>query len=80
MTEQRITVAINRTTGQLVGLPSRRITGEEWRRIDWPPCPKCGEPVEADRIDVRQWGDPPFLNYYMPGAWACSNECDLRTP
>ena len=63
---------------RLAGLPTGRMTGDQWRRIRWPRCPKCGTTVEVDRIDDTRLSDPPYLNYYVCGRWQCPNECDPR--
>lgn len=53
------------------------ITGEEWRNMAWPPCPKCGETIDVDRLEVTKFGQR--VRHYVPGRWECPNECDPRT-
>ena len=55
----------------------RAVTGEEWRRMVWPPCPKCGETIDVDRAEVTEMGQ--LVRHYIPGRWECPNECDPRS-
>lgn len=53
------------------------VTGEQWRKMVWPPCPKCGETVIVDRQDVTTAEQ--VVRRYIAGRWECPNECDPRT-
>lgn len=68
---------INLATLALV-IPDRGhlFTGEEWRNMAMPPCPKCGETIEADRVEVTPMGEK--VRTYIFGRWECPNECDPR--
>ncbi|WP_119728351.1 hypothetical protein [Thermomonospora amylolytica] len=66
---------IDLATLQLV-MPAGKtiLTGEEWQRTVWPPCPKCGTTVEVDRVELTLMADQ--FPRYVPGRWQCPNECD----
>lgn len=69
---------INLKTLAVVLPVKRAVTGEQWREMVWPPCPKCGEAIDVDRIDVTEFGQ--MVRHYIPGRWECPNECDPLTP
>lgn len=59
-------------------MPGRNaFTGEQWREMVWPPCPKCGETIDVDRVDVTERQE--LVRHYIPGRWECPNECDPRS-
>ena len=53
-----------------------RFTGEQWRNMTFPPCPRCGRTVNATRLDVTYYEER--VRHYMFGRWECPDECDPR--
>lgn len=80
MTTEQLRPQIDLQTLSLVlpddALEDGRLTGEQWRNMIMPPCPRCGTPIKADRVDVTYEGE--LARHYLFGRWECPNECDPR--
>lgn len=61
-----------------VTLPSGTFTAEQFARLDRPPCPVCGAPIDFERVDVTtSWHfEKTGEHQYIVGPWRCPHDCD----
>lgn len=78
MTTEQVRPEIDMETLSLV-LPGQSdvFTGDQWQHMMMPLCPKCGETINAERVEVTMVRQ--LVRHYIFGRWECPNECDPRT-